>query len=345
MKQTVIPSVVGVDTGKADLGMLNLGNFSRGRRKTAQPHSITWDGTTYLVGKNAERFTRPIERMSFQRLSDGPDTRALTYAALGTLTSSGEAHYNLMVGFPVEVLKDAETGKRTLRTLRQWLQGSHEFVLDGEMYQVHIESIRAMAQPAGGFFAWGLDDNGSWVRAPQDLKALVGVCDIGFNTLDLFGVQGGQVLGEYTDGDTAGARRAAEVLMDIVQRQYGVRLSRHEADDYLRQASPILSCAAGDIDVTPIVRQALSVAAAGITDFINRRWERQARLRHKLFTGGGAMLFREFLTQEYPDAVLLPDSVTANALGLARYGRRVWKGAAVVGLDPGFGGFKAVLLS
>ncbi len=344
MKRTIIPSVVGVNTGKADLGMLSLGNFSRGRRKTAQPHTIAWNGATYLAGENVERFARPIERMSFHRLSDGPDTRALTYTALGTLVPPGEGRYDLMVGFPVEVLKDAETGQRTLRTLRQWLQGSHDFTLDGETYRIHIENVRAMAQPAGGFFAWGLDDSGAWTRTSQDLKALVGVCDIGFNTLDLFGVQGGQVVGEYTDGDTAGARRAAEVLMDIVQRQYDVRLSRHEADTFLREASPVLSCASGDIDLAPIVQQALSVAAAGITDFINRRWERQARLRHKLFTGGGAMLFQHFLTREYPDAVLLPHTVTANALGLARYGRRVWKETPVIGLDPGFGGFKAVLL-
>ncbi len=345
MKQTTIPSVVGVDTGKADLGMLSLGNFSRKRRKAARPHVVAWNGATYLVGAGVERFARPIERMSFQRLSDGPDTRALTYAALGTLFPSGEHHCNLMVGFPVEVLKDAEKGKRTLQTLRQWLQGEHEFTLDGGTYSIRIQSIRAMPQPAGGFFAWGLDDSGAWARSPQDLKALVGVCDIGFNTLDLFGVQGGQTQVEYTDGDTAGARRAAEVLMDIVQRQYGVRLSRHEADAYLRQSAPILSCAAGDIDLGPTVQQALSMAAADITDFINRRWEQQARLRYKLFTGGGAMLFRRYLTQEYPDAVLLPDTVTANALGLARYGRRIWKESAVVGLDPGFGGFKAVLLA
>ena len=74
----VVPSVVGV--GETDLGMLSLGDLGR-RRRRKQPDRVTTGGVTYLVGKEVARFARPVQRMDFLRLSDGPELRALFYAA------------------------------------------------------------------------------------------------------------------------------------------------------------------------------------------------------------------------------------------------------------------------
>jgi hypothetical protein len=48
--------------------------------------------------------------------------------------------------------------------------------------------------------------------------------------------------------------------------------------------------------------------------------------------------------EAYPLGYIMPDPVMANAVGLARYGSRVFDRGKTVGLDPGFGGFKAVRL-
>ena len=81
--------------------------------------------------------------------------------------------------------------RATLRALRRWLAGEHACVVNGREAGFDITKVLAMAQPAGTFFAWGLNDQGRWTRSRADLRAPVAVCDIGFCTVDLFVVEGG----------------------------------------------------------------------------------------------------------------------------------------------------------
>ncbi len=343
-KHIILPSVVGV--GETDLGMLSLGNL--GTRKSEQPSSVAWNGSTYLVGANVAQYARPVERMDFLRLVEGPEIRALTYTALGKLLGPGAHTVHLMAGLPVEVMGDRDAAQTTLKGMRNWLVGEHAFVLDGASYVLKIQEkahLQVMAQPAGSFFAWGLDDRGVWRRPQDDLQAQVAVCDIGFNTLDLFTVQGGNIVGRFTGGETVGMRRGAELLAQAVLNTHQVKLSLHEADHLLRQRQPMLHIAKGRVDLSPVVTQALDVTAGAIVAFLESRWGNGKQFAYLLFTGGGAEMLKERLFAQYPHGVMLSQSVLANALGLARYGRRVFKDAShVIGLDPGFGGIKAVCL-
>ncbi|MBN1666411.1 MAG: ParM/StbA family protein [Anaerolineales bacterium] len=342
MNSTQIPAIVGI--GSTEMGLLSLGLSGRSRRPT-KPHTLQWNHTTYLTGAGVERYTRPIkERLDFARLADGPEARAMTYTSLGTLLGAGQHTVSLLIGLPVALMADRLQARETLKTLRAWLVGHHQFSLDGQEVELLIEQVRILAQPAGTFFAWGFDDQGQWVQSKEELNALIGICDIGFNTVDLFGVQGGEVLRDYTAGDTAGVRRAAELLIQQVET-YQVQLSHHEADAYLQASRPVLSCAAGEIDLQMAVSQAIDVAAGQVIALLNERWEQAGRFRYMLFTGGGALLFKAQLEKAYSRGLVLPEAVSANALGLARYARRIFKDAEVViGLDPGYGGFKAVSL-
>jgi len=320
---SVVPSVVGV--GETDLGLLSIGTLGR-RRKRAVPDRVAFGGVTYLVGEGVSRFARPVQRMDFLRLSDGPELRALFYDAVFRLLGEG-AHRDvrLMVGLPVEVMADREQARETLRTLRRWMVARHRFAVNDRPVTLTVTDVRVMVQPAGTFFAWGLDNNGKWTRAKGDLKAPVAICDIGFNTLDLFAVQGGEVVARFTGGDTAGMRRAAELLINAVRAEHGVELSLHEADALLRQKRPRLYTAAGEVNLRPLVTQALDTAAAGITTFVERRWGNGRQFAHLLFTGGGAEALRDALLRQYPHGVVLPDPVAANAIGLARYAVRAFK--------------------
>ncbi len=241
------------------------------------------------------------------------------YHALGDV----EEPLRLMIGLPVEVMADKQLARDTLRVLKSWLVGEHTFEIDDEDEPVSlsVERIRAMAQPAGAFFAWGLNDHGKWARDTSDLEAPVAVCDIGFNTLDLFAVQGGEIMARFTGGDTAGMRRAAEVLIGAVGA-YDVELSLHEADALLRQRRPKLYTSLGEIDLWPQVKQALDTAAAGITTFVERQWGKGKQFAHLLFTGAEAL--RGALLRQYPHGIVLPNAVAANAIGLARYAARVF---------------------
>lgn len=316
-----LPSVVGV--GDTDIGLLSLGALG-GRRRSREPVAVAWTGVSYLAGHRVASYARPIERMDFLRLSDGPELRALTYAALGSLLGPGEHAVSLILGLPVEVMAARERALATLRGLRDWLQGEHQFTLNGDAVSLTLAAVKAMAQPAGAFFAWGLDDCGRWVRPASDLRAPVGVCDIGFNTLDLFAVEGGQVVARFTGGDTLGLRRAAELLGSQVRREHGVALSLHEADALLSDKRPQLQTPSGLTDLQAATRQALDATAGEILGFVESRWGQGRQFAYMLCTGGGSEALRPELTRLYPHGLVLPDPVTANALGLARYAQRAF---------------------
>jgi len=315
----VVPSIVGV--GQTDLGLLSLGKVGR-RRSRDKPYTVTFDGVDYLVGPGVAQYAQPVERMDMRRLADGPELRAMLYATLFRLLGSGEGQVALLSGLPVEVMADREVALQTLRGLRAWLMGSHAFAVDGREAKVEVAAVEAMTQPAGSFFSWGLDNAGRWCRANGDLKVPVGICDIGFNTVDLFSVQGGRVLARFTGGDTLGVRRAAELLIQGIQGLHGRKLSLHEADALLRQRKPRLYTPDGEIDASALVQQSLETATAAILSLLEQRWGNGRQFAHLLFTGGGSQLLRQALVSHYFHGEVLRGPVTANAVGLARYAQR-----------------------
>ena len=147
---------------------------------------------------------------------------------------------------------------------------------------------------------------------------------MGFNTLDLFAVQGGEVVSRFTGGDTAGMRRAAELIINAVRGSYGVDLSLHEADALLQEKRPRLYTTEGETDLHSIVDQAIDATTAAVITFLERHWGNGRQFPHLLFTGGGAEMLRDDLLRQYPHGVVLPNPITANALGLARYAVRVF---------------------
>ncbi len=320
IRVAVVPSVVGV--GETDLGLLSLGDL--GKRRGPVPDRVEFGGVAYLVGPNVARYARPVQRMDLHRLTEGPQLRALFYATLHRLGLEDRA-LSMIVGLPVEVMADRELAMEVVAGMRRWMVGEHRFAVNGQEVVLEVVAVRAMAQPVGAFFAWGLDDAGRGARSKEDLRAPVAVCDIGFNTLDLFAVQGGEVVGRFTAGDTAGVRRAAERLIEAVQARYGVDLSLQEADAYLRAPDTPLYLPGGHTNIRALVRQALDAAAAEIVSFVERRWGNGRQFAHVLFTGGGATLLQSALLRQYPHGMVLPDPVTANAIGLARYAVRVFR--------------------
>jgi len=113
--------------GETNLGLLSLGDLSP-RRRQVVPDRVTFGGVTYLVGENVARYARPVQRMDLLRLADGPELRALCYAAVYRLLGAGEHQATLMVGLPVEVMADRERGLATLRALRGWLVDHHDSI-------------------------------------------------------------------------------------------------------------------------------------------------------------------------------------------------------------------------
>lgn len=334
-KQSIIPSVVGI-------GSTNYGLLETRRNQRGKPHVVAFNGATYLVGEGVERYSRVVERMDLLRLGDSQEARALTYATLGTLLGEGYHTISATVGFPVELMIDRDKARATLRTLQKWMVGEHSFDINGDAVTVNVLKINAASQPSGTYAAWALNDDGKSVLTEQDKRATVAICDPGFNTLDLQVIgPGGRLVGTHTGGETLGMRRAAEVLQELLERR-GVRLSLHQCDDLIRNNTQEVETMGGFDNVGAEVAQARSRAESGIIAYLTRKWETLSASRI-LFTGGGSEAMKAALLQQYPTGRVLQNAVTANALGLARLARANYEGP-VIGLDPGFGSFKGVLI-
>lgn len=235
------------------------------------PDRVAFGGVTYLAGANVADFAEPRQRFDPERLTDTSDLRALFYATLGALLGPGTHEAALLVGLPVHVLDDDAQAARTLRALRAWLRGAHAFTANDAGVALTVTRVEGMAQPAGALFAWALDDGARWARDRALRDAMIGMCDVGFNTLDLFALRGGAVQARYTAGDTAGVRRAAEALIAEVHARGGERLSPDRADALLRDPAPALWIGGERVDLKALVRQALDAAAAGIAQFVERQ--------------------------------------------------------------------------
>lgn len=335
------PSVVGL--GQTTLGLLTTG--LDGRRRQVKPFTVEFGGLTYLVGPNVHRWGRPSERLDFQRLYEGPEVRALTYAALSHVLDpgpddasdavarrgqepTGQISLSILAGFPVEILQDRSRGLATLAGLRAWLVGRHVFCVDGRPYTITVTAVKAMAQPLGSYFLWGLDEDGRWRRSEADFNAPVAVADIGFNTLDLFGVERGQVVSRLTGGQALGMHRAATAIKRHVRSAYGTDLSLGQADELIREhvkGHPAqVHHTGGTAEINPVVQQALDECFAAINEFLREHWQ-AGGYRYLILTGGGAEALRKPLLRHWPAAIYLPDPVCANANGLARYASKLFK--------------------
>lgn len=322
----VIPSVVGIGQ-VSDLRMLGL---DRQRKRRSRPFTVSFGNISYLVGENVHRHAPPIEDLDHRRLSEGTVSQGLYYAALGQAINGHPTGVNLALGFPVELLKDKERAKAALQAVRSWLVGCHQFELDGRPVELEVEQIKVAAQPVGAYMDWGSDDNGQWIQGVEALKKPVAICDIGFNTIDLFSIEGGEIVDRSTQGDDLGMHRVAETVRSYIAENHRIDLSLHEADDlirqYLKTGQVILSCADGDVDLSPVIGQALGQALIDIRTFIKKYWQTGRQFYKLIFAGGGTESWRAPLLRDNPVAYLPADPVTSNVRGLLKRARRIFKG-------------------
>jgi hypothetical protein len=324
-----LPSRVGV--GDTNMGALSLGGVGRSK-KDEEPHQVRWEGGEYLVGAGVERYAAMLQRFDAARYSDSPEVQALTYALLAQLLDGGAMEVVAVVALPVDLMMSPNV-KEVVRGIEAWMVGEHRFTCDGHETCVNIRAIKAMAQPVGAFFAWGLNDRGEWARDDADLTgASVAVLDSGFSTLDLLVVKQGRIEKRFSGGEVLGVRRAAEDVIAAVKAQFGFTMSPAEADNLIRQylergkVSMILT--GKQQDLRPAIRQALNSLATRTIAFVDERWGNANQFSYVLLAGGGAMVLDSAIRRHIPHAIMLNEPVTANAVGLARLAQRpgVFKG-------------------
>ncbi len=329
-----LPSKVGV--GSTDMGALSLVGLEKKKRgeDALRPIQISSDDGVYLVGANVERNAQVLERFDAGKYTNSPELRAIMRALLAQLINGGSSDIAIVAALPVEVLAAADSNE-TIKGIEQWLVGEHTFTYDGKPARVNVRAVKAIAQPVGAFFAWGLDLNGNWVRDESDLTgATVAVLDSGFNTLDLLAVKRGRIEKRFTGGDDLGVRVAAEEIANALNARFNIKWSMHEVDELIREyldKRKVMRVFAGKkTDLTPVVAQALNTLATRTVDYVQRTWRGASDFSYVLMVGGGALALDGQIKRHIPHATIPADPVTgeqidpvfANAIGGAKIALR-----------------------
>jgi len=312
-KTTLVASIIGV--GDTELGVF------RGLGK--EPKKVTFGGQTILVGEEVPRWATPIQRTDFGRFWEiSTEFLALLYAVLANLFPPGTHDVNILLGLPVTLAISSEA--RTLvGTITQKLCTEHSFSIGRRSYTFRIHSVKAVPQPFGAQVAWLLNDEGTPAQSEELSKALIGVCDIGFNTCDLFASEEGKPIRRYIGGLQLGVNDVFRFVQEELYRLTGVRFSPAELDPYIRGAKTTMIVAKKTYNVAQIVSRAVDTIGLELIQFINGLWGNPP-FAVLLIVGGGAYLFGDRLKAQYVFAEVPPDPIMTNAIGLARYAH--WKG-------------------
>ncbi len=278
-----------------------------GLKQRRRPLTIQTEHGSFYVGEGAHDYGRPVENLDFNRLIGAPEMKALLY---GALTHYQKAHgafaapISMMVGLPLQMMS-GENARTYANGVRGWLQGSHTWLVKDQTYQAEIAEIKLTPQPVGALFDHVLDEQGHFIsQRSQLLKQEIGILSVGFNTLELLVVRDRVPVERFTAGKTVGVRR----LLELVNPDGTYSLG--ELDTALRHNRLDLSVA-------------LPVWAREVNGEIEKRWGSAfKRFTRVLVVGGGAMLLKKQLIQQFAGNAVVPDQpVLAIARGLYKLAR------------------------
>ena len=267
---------------------------------------VTFRGHEYAIGAGA-----PLRGIAFESIDEtrfmATPTLALLLGAVARAVGPDAGPIGLVVGLPVSMLQTTdEARKGIVRSLRQELTGSHVLQVDGMSIVLDIRRVWTRAQPLGVWAQWAVTPTGA--LHPGARNSLVGIVDIGFHTVDLFGVQASQA----HLGMVAGAELGVRVLLEDAR-----------GDEDVPYHTLLWEFSQG---ILAIGNDALANWMAKVTSFIRRRW-RDTRPHMVILAGGGvAMLQQRGLLDVLRRAVraevyVPPDPITAGAQGLWKLGQ------------------------
>ncbi|MBP7998702.1 MAG: hypothetical protein KA314_30405 [Chloroflexi bacterium] len=243
-----------------------------------------------------------MENVDYDRLSGAPEMHAILYATLTQYIQQWSVvaePVGFHVGMPLEPLT-GEQATATLTNVRAWMTGEHRWQVNGEAYQVQVQSVKITSQATGALFDYLLDDEGAFIPNHKgDIKKELGIMSIGFNTVELLVVQNSAPVQRFTAGSTNGVRRLLELLNTDGLYSLG------ELDTQIRTNNLVLG-------------EALTVWEREVSGQVERVWgSAWRRFANIILVGGGAVLLQGPLTRRFNGKAMMPDQpVMAIARGL-----------------------------
>lgn len=293
---TIMPSLVATD-GHGEIHDSAMTN----RRP---PLDISIGSHEFYVGKGAHGWGRPVESLDFDRFVGSPEMQALLYGVLSLAHLHEGQEINMIVGLPLALLSgDIVDVRRIVRAVKRFFSGDHVWTSGGERCSVSISSVSVASQAVGSLFDYLLTDDGRMTPSRKiHHEREIGICNVGFNTVDLLVAQKGSVSQRFTSHDTRGVRRFLELsdrdgLYSLGELDEQFRASKLEDD------------------------QALDVWKTEVMGFIEDAWGTLFRRFVVVYcVGGGATVLRDALRSRFGNKfVVADDPIISTARGLYKF--------------------------
>lgn len=314
-RRFVLPSVIG--TAQALAYRSELSGYTAPEDNLV----VETDDGSYFVGSMAVRQSEVAVRSLAEDRPGDPAARILFRTALALMADAGTSTFNVVTGLPPTYFRAYQD------PLREMILGEHHVVLRGGEHPVdrmfRIEGVRVIPQPFGTLFDLLLDEGGN----PQNIDlsdARLGICDVGFRTVDCVVADRLDYIDRQSFSTMTGMSAAYALIAQRLQSEFGVTKSNYELDGVVRSGR--LRVGGQVQDIGEIRDDAFAAIARKIITEIRSCWPVRD-LDVIYISGGGSGALARYFQEAFDTAMMATDPQEANVRGYWKLANKLYGGA------------------
>ena len=310
-RQCNFPSVVGTPTRET---------FSLDSAKSAKMVIELEDGTSWPVGDTALRQSAYVTGRRDPAWVLSQQWDILLCAALSELHQAS-VETCVVTGLPLE------DWQSWTEKLRKHLVGDWKFRRNGGNWQtVSVKEAFVITQPYGSLLNMAMSDCGKILTNAYS-TGMVGIVDIGGNTLNLLVANELEEIGQWTHGDGLGLLKALDAIARDIHAQYpGIQPKAPEVAQWLAVGTfPYQGHLVG---IASIAQPHLDPLTTMILNRLSEVWQEPGRFSATLLTGGGSLALGRALKAKmegvYPEVTIAKDAQFSNCKGYLKLAKDMW---------------------
>lgn len=269
-----------------------------------------WDG------HNAHVYGDSVENMSYERLSESNEIKAVFCGAWTEWMKSygmPSEPVTLVIGLPFEMLYGDNSVVAKFRSqLNSWMVGTHEWMANGKPHNITVEAIHPYPQALGAPIDYAITMEGQSAGAEyeQVLARECGTISIGSKTVELLVNKRNESTHVLNGGKAIGMRRLWQRVDPNSRYSFGEFCEAVEANDLPDSWREKWE-------------QHLDSWKEEIMGFVNDKWvDKRYERFHKIFmVGGGAILLQSRLKKSFNGrSVFVDDPLMSIGRGMYKAG-------------------------
>ena len=312
-KEYIFPSVVGLGGDiqyKSDMFL---------ETDTLKNLHIEIGNESFFVGDLAIRQSEIASRSLDQDRSKDKNSKVLMLTALNLLSKRDEQQFNLVTGLPTNYYAAYKDDWKNS------LEGNYKTRMwkDDKLWErsFHVNNAKIVPQPFGTLFNLLLNNSGEIVD--QDLtNQMVGIVDIGFKTTDLAVSNNTEYIDRLSFSTTTALSTIYRIVGERLLREYKIDKEDHQLDECIN--SKTIKIAGQEHDISTLIDNAFRMVAGKIATEIESKWDFK-QFDRILLTGGGGKTLSPYITNSFPNMVLVDDAQVANVKGFQKLANKIYQ--------------------